>query len=339
MPQGRITVAVGAQDTSISVDATDAADFPAPQFEADLDGEPVIVLAGPPGSGTWTLLRESANAEVVAETLFVVIDNDGLGQTELGIDWKHDTGDADVTVETDGTKAIITAITGAARVVPSLIIPLLGTETRLHWRYPALPAGDNMDSYATARWAETNEYYRARLRVDTAGVVTSRLSKVDSAEVATDLTTNASTGITIAAGEGLWIAMQAYGESPTTIRQKVWKDTDPEPTTWLQSTTDSQAELQDAGWPGFLFNPGASLSSLPYVVELLEVQVRQIQPGTTHPVDSLISSFDEWPLPTAVVVGSGPPTAIAREGSAYVDSETDTFYVRVRGTWRSVALT
>jgi len=57
-------------------------------------------------------------------------------------------------------------------------------------------------------------------------------------------------GLTYAAGAELAVRAQATGTSPTTVRAKVWKRGDPEPSGWLVSTTDATPGLQQSGSVG-----------------------------------------------------------------------------------------
>ncbi|MBC7723892.1 MAG: PKD domain-containing protein [Burkholderiaceae bacterium] len=83
--------------------------------------------------------------------------------------------------------------------------------------------------------------YRARLVIGATGAVNLQLQRSGVTLVAT------SAGVGYVAGDTLQVRVQVSGASPTTIRAKVWKSTDAEPTAWRLSTTDSTAALQSAG--------------------------------------------------------------------------------------------
>jgi len=57
-------------------------------------------------------------------------------------------------------------------------------------------------------------------------------------------------GLTYTPGAKLLIRVQATGSSPTTLRSRVWLQGTPEPSTWLQTVTDSTDGLQVAGGVG-----------------------------------------------------------------------------------------
>ena len=57
-------------------------------------------------------------------------------------------------------------------------------------------------------------------------------------------------GLTVAAGQKVWVRFQAVGTGSTTLRVKVWKDGTTEPTAWTTTGVNTTAELQDAGGVG-----------------------------------------------------------------------------------------
>jgi hypothetical protein len=53
------------------------------------------------------------------------------------------------------------------------------------------------------------------------------------------------------AGNWYWLRLDATGDgATTTLRSKVWRDGDSEPTAWTVSTTDTTATLQSTGGVG-----------------------------------------------------------------------------------------
>jgi hypothetical protein len=57
-------------------------------------------------------------------------------------------------------------------------------------------------------------------------------------------------GLTYAAGQQLMLRVQVFGTSPTTVRAKLWRTGQPEPSAWQASVTDSTAALQTSGTVG-----------------------------------------------------------------------------------------
>lgn len=94
--------------------------------------------------------------------------------------------------------------------------------------------------------------YRMRVRLQSTGVVTAGISKL----VGTTETFLAGQvtvpGLTYTTGSKLRVRAQVSGADPTQISYRVWLDGATEPTTWLQTVTDSTAGLQGAGWVGLV---------------------------------------------------------------------------------------
>ena len=54
-------------------------------------------------------------------------------------------------------------------------------------------------------------------------------------------------GIDVVPGMRLRVRMQVEGASPTSLRGRVWKDGEPEPSSWLVEASDATPALQTAG--------------------------------------------------------------------------------------------
>ena len=112
--------------------------------------------------------------------------------------------------------------------------------------------------------------YQARLRVATTGAVTASLTAI-AGGTETALTSSVTVpGVTYTTGSKLLVRTQASGVSPTTLRYRVWLAGTAEPSTWLQTATDSTAALQGAGSVGFIAYVSGSATA-PAVVRLDEL--------------------------------------------------------------------
>ncbi|MDO8122556.1 RHS repeat-associated core domain-containing protein [Isoptericola sp. b490] len=89
----------------------------------------------------------------------------------------------------------------------------------------------------------------------------------------------------MAGGDRLRVRVQVEGASPTTIRAKVWKVGDGEPSTWQVQTTDATSGLQTTGTVGFTAYASASASNTPITVTFDDVWAGTIgtTPGTPPP--------------------------------------------------------
>ena len=114
----------------------------------------------------------------------------------------------------------------------------------------AMPTGGGTYVSTIVR-AATGGDYRVRVKLLSTGVVqTSITSVVGGTEAA--LTSTASPNLTYSSGARLNIRAQASGASPTTVRYRVWLEGTTEPSSWLQSVTDSTSGLQAAGAVGLV---------------------------------------------------------------------------------------
>jgi hypothetical protein len=111
-----------------------------------------------------------------------------------------------------------------------------------------VPDGSGAWVHVQGRRVSATQYYGARVRVYPDGSVQLHATAGNGSPIAGGVVS----GLTFAAGDQLRVRVQVDGTSPTTIRAKVWKVGDVEPTAWQVQTTDATAGLQVAGGIGFL---------------------------------------------------------------------------------------
>jgi hypothetical protein len=92
----------------------------------------------------------------------------------------------------------------------------------------------------------------------------------------TTLTTVTLAGGTLAANNTLMIRFQATGANSTTLRAKVWRSGDAEPTAWTTTTTDSTAALQSAGAVGVYGYLSGSATNSPVTAKFDSFTVQPI---------------------------------------------------------------
>ena len=78
-------------------------------------------------------------------------------------------------------------------------------------------------------------------------------------------------GLTYAPGEELQIRLQVVGTGSTTIRAKLWKVGQPEPTAWAVSATDTTAGLQANGAIGFVTYLSSSATNGPILLTIDDI--------------------------------------------------------------------
>ncbi len=109
-----------------------------------------------------------------------------------------------------------------------------------------LAAGNGQFIYVIGRRAADGSEYRAKLKLLPDGRVLVGISKT-SGGTESRIRKNSDSGVTYAAGTNLMIRVSVTGAGPTTLRVKVWRSGQAEPSTWQKTATDSMAALQDAG--------------------------------------------------------------------------------------------
>lgn len=110
------------------------------------------------------------------------------------------------------------------------------------------PVGSGVWLNVAGRSVNSGNEYRARVRFASNGVHLA-LTKITTGSSASFLVADTTTGLTATPGQWYRVRVNAFGSNPTTIRAKVWLDGQPEPNTWLVTTTDSTAALQASGNP------------------------------------------------------------------------------------------
>ena len=114
--------------------------------------------------------------------------------------------------------------------------------------------------------------YRGKVAISSTGAVTAYLTKVVSGAESTVIQTTV-TGMTYAAGDTLHLRMQAIG-SGRTLKFKVWKGSDAEPSAWRLSTTDSTAAVQSASGVGVWTYLSGAATNAPVTVSVDNVSAQ-----------------------------------------------------------------
>ncbi len=113
------------------------------------------------------------------------------------------------------------------------------------------PTGDGHWVYAASRRAADGSEYRTKLRLMPNGDVLVGISKT-SGGAETPITVNIDAGINFTVGSYLLFRASVTGGGTTTLKVKVWRSGQAEPSGWTLTGTDSTAALQDSGAPALL---------------------------------------------------------------------------------------
>jgi hypothetical protein len=123
-----------------------------------------------------------------------------------------------------------------------------------------------------ARTVGTNDY-RAKVKVASNGVLTLYLVKVVGGAETTLSSVTLGSSYTYTVGTTLNVRVQATGTAPTTVRAKVWKSTQTQPTSWQLSTTDATDVLQKPGGVTLTVYLAGSATNQPVTVKFDDLAV------------------------------------------------------------------
>ena len=334
-----------AADTTITVTTADG--WPGPQFRVAIGAETMQVVEGPPGSTTWSVVRD-----LVGAIGAVVGGDDFEGRNSAdtwgsGIAWKRDNTDAsfDFSIDASVGKGRLEFLAASADVAPFLALDErpVNVESRFMATIDALPGAsdDNKLHLRVREFDNANrDHYRIRATIKpSTGDVDLRLGKQigGTATVLGSVVTK--TGL-VTAGGTYWLAMQATGVSPTTLNAKMWDAADDEPSSWDVTTTDSESALQASGdGVGIRLENTAAATTMPvYLFD--DLQVTRLAGGVSHANGSAVVLVEETTGPVAIV-GHGAPCSAPPSGALYVDIDASppVLYVRVGSSWYSETLT
>lgn len=148
-----------------------------------------------------------------------------------------------------------------------------------------------------------SDSYGGRIRLGSDGTVQLHVTRTVGSTT-TALAGGAVSGLTFAPNDQLVLKVEVEGSSPTTIRAKVWRLGQVEPTTWRATITDTAASLQGAGGVGVTTYHGGTTGN----------------PSTVFSYDNLV----------AAPVGATPPPPNAPPTAAFTSS-TNQLAVNVNG--------
>ena len=182
----------------------------------------------------------------------------GWGSADKGGAWT--TTGSRATFAVTGTNGQVTVQAGATGTARLSSTSWQDSDVVGRFWLDSVPTGGGEYTSVVVRGASGGDY-RARVRVQSTGVVQVSLTKVV-AGTETALTTSATvSGVTYTPGMVLRVRTEAQGVSPTTLRIKAWVDGTTEPSAWQQTVTDSTAGLQAAGSIGVVGYLSASATA------------------------------------------------------------------------------
>ena len=241
---------------------------------------------------------------VLASDAFDRTVTNGWGTADVGGPWT-------VGIDADSHYSVANGegkqrIPGAGRTLRMNLAGVSSESTDLRFQVGAdkLPS-HNLFVRGVVRRVDTAEY-AAQVTVRPDGTTELHLNVAGSPVVGGTIS-----GVTLAPGERLNVAVQANGVSPTLLQAKVWKAGTPEPSEWQYSRSDSTSGLQAAGSIGLNCYLSSSATNAP-----IEVSFAQLAASTQAP-------------PTPQVVAGPRSFSTIPEARAYFGMPEDAEYV----TW------
>ncbi|WP_114559659.1 PKD domain-containing protein [Desertihabitans aurantiacus] len=241
------------------------------EHEYDAAGQYEITLTVTDSAGgesstsrTVTVTEE----QLVARDAFGRSTTSGWGTAEVGGEWSGATG---LSVA-DGAGRLSVG-RSQTRTVTLGSVEATDTSSRFSLSMDKIADGGGLHVNYHVRRGDDGGY-RLKLRYAANGTVNVGLARmVGSTE--TLLANRVLSGFTQTAGDVLQVRTETVTEGTTTrLRAKVWRDGEAEPSSWLVTTTDSTATLQDGGQIAFSAYGTGSVTNGPVTVHVDDLEVR-----------------------------------------------------------------
>jgi PKD repeat protein len=168
----------------------------------------------------------------------------GLGTADVGGAWTLAGTAANFSV--NGGVAKILGTLSANRGAYLTTVRQLDIDARADISLDQAATGGGTYVSLIGRRVSSGNDYRLKVRYIAGGTMSAQITKTVGG-VETAIATQTVTGLTVNPGDILRVRLQITGTSPTTIKAKVWRQTDPEPAAWLLSTTDTTPAIAAAG--------------------------------------------------------------------------------------------
>jgi PKD repeat protein len=176
----------------------------------------------------------------------------GLGSADVGGTWTISGGSTNFSVN-NGSAALRSAVAGATENAWLNGVSSSNTDARVSLALQQAATGGGVMASLMGRVVGGDDY-RARVKVLSTGAVQLAVTRG-----ATVLSSTTLAGLTYTTGEKLEVRLQVVGTNPTTMRAKLWRTGEPEPSAWQVSASDATAALQTAGSIGLqLYLSGSS---------------------------------------------------------------------------------
>lgn len=119
-------------------------------------------------------------------------------------------------------------------------------DIRLRLSADTTTGGDGAWVYLVSRRGADGSEYRTKLRLASSGLIYAGISKT-AQSIESRLVSEVSTGVTWSATSTLEVRATVSGSGPTTLRIKVWRTGQSEPSGWALTASDTTPAIQDSG--------------------------------------------------------------------------------------------
>ena len=189
----------------------------------------------------------------------------GFGTADVGGAWTSTSSNSNFSVA-DGNGYIRMANAGSGPSMYLSSVSSTDTDVRVRIGNDKVATGGGISTTVVGRSLDGTGDYRVQVKYHSDGSVGMALYRAAANGALTALTTPATVaGLSYAVGETLEVRLQVTGTSPTTLRAKVWKSGEAEPTFWQKAATDNTAALQSAGRVGLNAYLSGSATNAPVV--------------------------------------------------------------------------
>jgi PKD repeat protein len=216
---------------------------------------------GATDSVTKTVTTQAPSGPLAEDAFGRTVTN-GWGNAATGGAWTR-YGTAGLFSVDGGTGKIRMASAGAGPRAALESVSSVNTEAFVEFTLDKVPNGGGGFVSLGARTIGTTDY-RAKVKVASTGQLTLYLVRVVNGAETTLTSTTLGAAYNFTVGSTVRIRVQAVGTSPTTLRAKVWKATQTEPS-WQLTATDSTAALQNPGGVGVVTYLATSATNAPVV--------------------------------------------------------------------------
>ncbi len=200
---------------------------------------------GATGTTTRSVTVSSAPVpgEPFARDAFGRTVSNGLGSADVGGAWTIAGGSTNFAVN-NGTAVLRSPVAGTTETARLNSVSSTDTDARVSFALEQASTGGGVTVSLLGRAVGTEDY-RARVKVLSTGAVQLAVTRSGTALASTTIA-----GMTYATGDKLEVRLQVTGTEPTTLRAKLWRAGEAEPSAWQVTGTDATAGMQTAGAVG-----------------------------------------------------------------------------------------